>query len=51
MAIMEALADAIAGLLADVGQIESLRGHAQTHLALHQPAAIAQAYLQVFERL
>ncbi len=46
----EALADAIAGLLADVGQIEFLRGHAQAHLALHQPAEIAQAYLQVFEK-
>jgi len=45
-----ALADAIAGLLADDRKLESLRGHAQTHLALHQPAAVAQAYLQVFEK-
>ena len=46
----EALADAIAGLLADERQIESLRSHAPTHLALHQPAAVAHAYLQVFEK-
>lgn len=47
---VEALADAIGGLLTDEAKLQSFRAGAETHLALHHPAAVARAYLQVFEQ-
>jgi glycogen synthase len=44
----EALAGKLAALLADDHKVESLRTNAESHLSKHQPAAIAQRYLEVF---
>jgi glycogen(starch) synthase len=48
---VEELAAAIARLLTDDEKLESFRAHAETHLAAHQPAAVAKAYLQVFDQV
>jgi len=47
---VEGLADAIAALLTNAQKLESLRNGSDAHLAQHQPAAVAKAYLQVFEK-
>lgn len=46
----EALAEAIFALLTNDQKLESLQTGSHAHLALHQPAAVAKAYLQVFEK-
>ena len=46
----EALSEAIAALLTDVQKFESFQTASEAHLAQHQPAAVAGAYLQVFEK-